>query len=135
VSGDFTARPANLPACFEPLLLEFFDEPKQRGDWCVLGTDSVCELQADTRSGRVRAFDPRGERPTRFVNSTARQLGGCIDAYGRYSIEVQAARDEAAAREIVARLRSTLLAIDPAATADRETWWSLVLEQADQGLL
>jgi SUKH-4 immunity protein len=128
-------RPPNLPARFEPLLLEFFDEPKQPGDWCILGTDSICELQADTSSGRVRAVDPRGELPTRFVNSTAHQLGACIAAYGRYGIEVHAARDEATARDIVARLRTTISDIDPAATADRESWWSLVLEQADQGLL
>ena len=99
------------------------------------GTDSVCELQVDAISGTVRAFDPGGKLPTRFVNSTAKQLGAFIVAYGRYCADARAARDEADTDTIVEGLRRTLVALDPAATADPENWWSLVLEQVNDGLL
>jgi len=127
---------AGLPPRFEPLLLKFHESPRWLDDRsAVLGSDEGSELRVDAGSGRVTSVDPGGELPTRFVNSTIEQLVRCIDAYRDYTIAVARATDDAAARALVEILRQTLADIDPAAVADPEAWWSLVLEQACQGLL
>jgi hypothetical protein len=128
-------RPADLPARFEPLLLEFFEVPKQMDGWCVLGTDGACELRVDRGSGGLTAFDPEGKLPARFVNSCVSQLGAFIAVYGRYVAETPPVDDEAARFESVARLRGTFAELDPAALLDPENWWSVVLEQIEDGLL
>jgi hypothetical protein len=127
---------AKLPPRFEPLLLTFNDSPRWLDDGCaVLGSDDRSELRVDADSGRVTSVDPEGELPTRFLNSTIEQLVRCIDAYRDYGSTVRRAADESAARALVEDLRQTLARIDPAAVADPEAWWALVLEQASAGLL
>jgi hypothetical protein len=113
-----------LPTLFEPLLLEFLDEPRVIDDWWVIGTDGSCELQVDATDGKVRAFDPLHKLPTRFVNSTVNQLGAFIAAYERYCRGGN-----------VSQLRNSLGEIDPAALSHPECWWSVVLEQVEDGLL
>jgi hypothetical protein len=125
----------DLPSRVESLALEFFEEPRIAEGHRVIGTDSVCELRVDADAGIVRAFDPRGEVPTRLVNSSVRQMAAFIAAYQRYGSDVGAARDESEQLDIVGRLRLELTEIDPDAIADPEGWWSVVLEQVDHGLL
>ena len=69
------------------------------------------------------------------MNSTVKQLGPFIVAYERDQADVRVARNEADTGTIVAGLRSTFAALDPAATEDPRSWWSLVLEQVNDGLL
>jgi hypothetical protein len=126
---------AGLPAEYEPLLLKFFDGPLIPGGWRVIGSDYGCDLQVHLESGSVRAFDPQGEIPTRFVNSSLERFAHCIRAYQQYSADVVVATDESAAKEVVARFRQTVTELDPAATSDPENWWSLILEQNEDGLL
>jgi hypothetical protein len=127
---------AKLPPRFEPLLLTFHDAPRWLDDDCaVLGSDERTELRVEADSGRVLSVDPYGEVPTRLVNSTIEQLVRCIDAYRDYASAVLGAPDEPTARGVAAGLSQTLADIDPAAVADPEAWWALIVEQAHQGLL
>ena len=127
---------ARLPRRFEPLLLTFYAAPRWLDSgYAVLGSDERTELRVEADSGRVTSVDPESQLPTRLVNSTVEQLVHCVDAYREYASTVQRATDESAARAVAEDLRRTLATIDPAAIADPEAWWALVVEQACQGLL
>ena len=124
---------ADLPTEYEPLLLTFY-HPTLRvvHEHVVIGTDGGTELHVDIENGHVLSV---GYSTTRFVNSSIEQLARGIAAYVRYADQVAAVDDEAAAHQLVQQLRSELASIDNAAIIDPDSWWSLILEQADHGLL
>ena len=125
-----------LPPEYEPLLLTFYRPPLRvvRGR-AVIGTDGGTELHVVPSKGDVVSVAPHGDSPSRFVNSSVEQLARSVAAYARYAQRVAGVDDEAAARRLVDQLRREIAGIDTAATADPEAWWSLILEQADDGLL
>ena len=124
-----------LPREVGALLLVFADQPVVAGDSYVIGHDSVCDLHVDGNSGAVRAIDPSGELPSRYVSSSTKQLAALVRAYARYQRDVSDTRTEDEARAIVERLESELRVVDPLAVETADTWWSIVLEQASHGLL
>jgi hypothetical protein len=127
---------AALPEHYEPLLLRFFRPPLRLVDAAaVIGSDEEAELRADLDTGRVASVDPEGRHPARFVNSSIDRLAQTIAAYVEYSANVREVDDERAAVRLVRGLRDRISAIDAPAVADAETWWSLILEQAEAGLL
>jgi hypothetical protein len=127
---------ASLPPRFEPLLLTFHAFPHWLDDrQAVLGSDDGTELRVDAETGQVVSIDPSGALPSRFVNSTIKQLVLCIDAHREYVTAVHRATDESPATALVQDLRESLARIDAAAVANAEAWWAVVLEQADDGLL
>jgi hypothetical protein len=101
----------------------------------VIGSDERTDLRVELDTGRVWSIDPRNELPVRFVNSSVDGLAASIGAYTAYASEVTEAEDERAARRLVGELRGRIGSIDAAAIADADTWWSLILEQAEEGLL
>jgi len=101
----------------------------------VIGSDDGAELRVDLETGHVSSVDPDGELPTRLMNSSVGQLARTIAAYVEYSKLARAVSDEAAARRRVQDLRRQIETIDTAAAADSEAWWSVVLEQTEDGLL
>ena len=127
---------ADLPPEYEPLLLTFY-HPALRvvHEHVVIGTDGGTELHVDIESGHVLSVASSGYSTTRFVNSSIEQLAQGIAAYVRYADQVAAVDDEAAAHQLVQELRSEIAGIDNAAIVDPDSWWSLILEQADHGLL
>jgi hypothetical protein len=126
---------AKLPPRYEPLCLSFYREVRSTADGAVvIGSDEGTQLHVDLLSARVGSVDPETGRTRRLVNSTVDQLAAAIGAYDEYVTLVRDANNDNAHR-LVEELRRRLAAIDPAATADPDTWWSLVLEQAEHGLI
>lgn len=129
------AAVARLPERYEPLLLTFHRAPlKVVHGVVVIGTDEGTEFQVDLSDGRVSSVDPAGDLPSRFVSSSVSQLADAIAVYREYAAGVQGARDEEA-RRLVEELRRRLSEVDAAATRDPEAWWSVILEQTEDGLL
>jgi hypothetical protein len=124
---------ARLPSHFEPLLLTFYGERSRLGsDHVVIGDDYGTELRVRFNDGAVISLDPQGELPCRFVNASIEHLAEFIAAYRSYCGLASA---EADIDPLVRQLRERLIAIDPAAFADHENWWAVVLEQSEDGLL
>lgn len=82
------------------------------------------------------ALDPTRTEAATFINS---RICDFVDFLGIY-MSLYASRpklneiNDADARAIVNELRARFSALDPRALDDVGTWWSLVLEQAEQGL-
>lgn len=126
---------AALPTKYEPLCLSFTREFRSTDDGAVVvGSDEGTEIRVDLVSGRVTSADPQTARTTRLVNSSIDQLVASIAAYDEYAGRVRDVDDEDA-KHLVRELRQRLSTIDPAVTADAESWWSLIVEQAHDGLL
>jgi hypothetical protein len=124
-----------LPESYEPLLLAFYRAPLKVIDGAVvIGTDDQTDFRVDLADGRVSSVDPEGDVPPRFVNSSMTQLADALAAYREYAGQVRVV-DEDEATRLVQELRRRLKATDASAAADPEGWWSMILEQAETGLL
>ncbi|WP_160311410.1 SUKH-4 family immunity protein [Rhodopirellula islandica] len=116
------------PDDYEPLLLTFHDARLVDGV-SVIGGDGGGRLELD--GDRIISRDPTGQLPTRFVNSSMRQLQSCIDAHRAYADTVRDDDDGAAS----AVFSDAIFAIDPECFADPENWWAVVVKQTRDGLL
>jgi hypothetical protein len=71
---------------------------------------------------------------TRFVNTTAKQFGECLVVYDRYRRSVVDA-DEKQALLLVEQAREHFMLCDVRALSSPEAYWSVILEQMEQGRL
>jgi hypothetical protein len=130
------AAVTRLPESYEPLLLTFYRAPLEVVEGAVvIGTDDGAELRVDLADGRVSSVDPEGDLPSRFVNSSMDQLADAIAAYRDHAARVCDVIDDDEAIRLVQELRRRLEAMDAGAISDPDGWWSLILEQAEHGLL
>jgi len=125
-----------LPERYEPLLLTFYGvRTRTKGRFVVIGDDEGTEFCIDPSDGSVLSIDFEGRVPTRFVNSSVDLLARFVASYADDARRAGPAQteDEAVAR--VRGLRGRLSNLDARAFETPECWWSLVLEQAEDGLL
>ena len=99
----------------------------------VLGHDGGTFLVL-SRNGSVVSIEPGADRAERFVSSSRRQFSESLamlrDAWG-----VRAELSESDADKRASRLRAEVSALDAAAVDGDDHWWSLILEQLEEGLL
>lgn len=127
---------AGLPDRYEPLLLTFrLADAFQRGEYLIIGDDEGTDLCVQPSDGTVYSVDPAGYLRTRFMNTDVRKLALCIALYERYRAGLEGLESEKEGRAAVAGLRREIATVDPAALEDPESWWSVILEQAEDGLL
>jgi hypothetical protein len=125
-----------LPERYEPLLLTFYGVlTRTKGRFAVIGDDEGTEFCIDPSVGSVLSIDFEGQVPTRFVNSSIGLLARFVQSYADYAGRVGRAQSEEEAAALVRDLRERLSIIDARAFETPECWWSLVLEQAEDGLL
>ncbi|WP_435016439.1 SUKH-4 family immunity protein [Tundrisphaera sp. TA3] len=125
-----------LPEQYEPLLLTFYGvRTRTKGQFAVIGDDEGTEFCIEPSTGSVLSIDFEGQVPTRFVNSSIGQLSRFVDGYADYARRVGLVQSEEEAAAMVRELRERLLLIDAGAFETPECWWTLVLEQAEDGLL
>jgi hypothetical protein len=116
-----------------PLLLHVAEVPRIDHDgFITIGDDYGTELRVRMSDGAVYSIDPEGKLPTRFVNSSIKQLGECVDAFQLY---LQAATIGDDTSELAQTLRSAVARIDEPALNNPQNWWSCIAEQVDDGLL
>ncbi|MER5640727.1 nucleic acid/nucleotide deaminase domain-containing protein [Kitasatospora sp. NPDC002227] len=118
-------EPALLPE-YADLLEEELADPGQRS-WARIGSDRAYDLVVDP-GGEVRALlIGYREEPLKYVNSSAAAFAAgllgldlLLDTLGSEDPQLAAAEFH--------RFEEQLRAADPAAFADRESWWPLVLD-------
>jgi hypothetical protein len=101
----------------------------------IVGTDGRTEFQLDLDTGTVVSVDPASSLPPRFVNSSIQRLAVTLAAYASYAASVRVLESDEGARRLVRATRDQMRALDPPAVDGPETWWSVIMEQADEGLL
>lgn len=108
---------------------------KKAGHYWRIGSDGGSQLCLDDeRNGAVVAVDPTGAIETRFVNSNVESLLESLLAVRKYQADRPGIK-QSEFIEIVNEIRNELSAIDANALADANNWWSLILEQMEDGLL
>ena len=123
---------AELPTRYEPLLLTFH-QPRLIDGAIVFGNDDGTQFVLV--SDAVFSVDSKGRHPRRFVNSSIAALASCVEAHREYCDAVTDASSEAEELSVAELLAVALVRIDSAALADPENWWSVVVEQARDGVL
>jgi hypothetical protein len=115
---DLLAR--RLPSSYEPLLLTFYGrDARQSAEDVIIGDDYGTQLHVRI-DGTVHSVDSEGKRLTRFMNSSVGQLAQFIEVVAGTDRE-----NDDREREMWSRLA----AIDPAAFANEENCWAVILEQ------
>jgi hypothetical protein len=133
---DIDAIKAQLPRSYEPLLLTFYgSESRRTDDLLVIGDDYGTELCLNLTDGCIYSIDPEKKLATRFVNSNVECLGKFLTLYEEREKELRETLNEKDQDQIVRRLREQFVVIDAPALAEPENWWSVILEQKEQGLL
>jgi hypothetical protein len=123
------------------LLLHFYADAEElatytneKGRFLIIGDDYGTKLGLKESTSPVLSIDPDATLPTRFVNSSILTLLACLAVCSeRRPALAQAGNDEAA--KIVAEIRDEIRALDARAVDNLENWWSVVLEQVEQGML
>lgn len=100
----------------------------------ALGNDYGTTIGIRAKTDETWSFDEEGELPLRFINSRIQQFVAFLALYKLKQPDLQKAGDEEAT-EIVNELRSQFAALDGRAVEDAENWWSVILEQTQDGFL
>ena len=128
-----SSPPAAMPPFFWPLTEGELPPGRPSPDVEILGHDGGTFLVVSA-DGSVVSVAPGGDGAQRFVNSSTRQFTDSL-AVLRDAWRVRAELSESDADAQASHLRAAITAIDAAAVDHHDHWWSLVLEQLDQGLL
>jgi hypothetical protein len=125
----------------DDLPFPFFKRPQDFYLWCfdgrqylVLAEERDQKLSLDLATGEIFIIDARRELPKRFVNSNVKSLIMFLKYYSETKDRAQK-RSQKTVDRIISQLRRTLSHEDPAALGDDESWWSVILEQTEQGLM
>jgi hypothetical protein len=112
--------------------LTIYSEGQDR--FLVIGDDYGTRLGMKEHTGEIEAIDINGTLPTRFVNSSILTLLAFLEIYSKKQPELAQASDEEASK-IAERMRDEMHSLDAKALDDPESWWSVILEQTEQGLM
>jgi hypothetical protein len=110
--------------------------PKPEGD-VIAREDQMGSLEGEFyigAGGCVLYRHPSDKRQWRHVNRNIEGFHRSAEAFNRYCEEVVKVSGEAAQRRVVDWLRTELSQIEPP-LAVGESFWKLILEQAEMGLL
>ena len=125
-----------LPDKYEPLLLSFRVADDHRYGRCIaIGDDYGTTLYCDPEDGHVISVDDQGRLPSRFVNSGITQLAQCVAEYEKLRKPREQAVSDEAHSELAQTLRLRLRGVDERALEQSEHWWSVILQQVDEGSL
>jgi hypothetical protein len=113
-------------------VLEVYEDGQKQ--FLLIGNDSGTELGIKEHTGEILSIDLDETLPTRFVNSSILTLLAFLETYSKEQPRLIQASDKKIA-EIVARIKDEWQTLDPKSLADPENWWSVILEQTEQGLL
>jgi hypothetical protein len=107
---------------------------KSHGELYKVGWDLGNDIAVGSDSTGVWAIDPDGE-PDLFINSTLTHLVIFLHAAGKARCD-NSWENWADDGPAIANLRERLTEVDaPALPPDLNTWWSLVFEQMEEGLV
>ena len=94
--------------------------------------DIICIKE---KTDEVFVITDNEEVPIRFINSNISNILIFFQIYFLKRPELRAISTEEEALEIVNNLKNIYSQIDPKALYNVESWWSIILEQTEQGLM
>lgn len=103
-------------------------------DDCIsIGSDNGTEICIDPNN-EIVSVDVYGVYPKRFVNSSLESLFECVAIYLIYNDRLMSADDDEIG-VLIGEIRQKFSHVDEKALADEENWWSVILEQVEDGLV
>jgi hypothetical protein len=103
-------------------------------DYLVLADQRGQKLALQLPSGEIYIIDSRNELPTRFVNSNVAALVCCLALYAEAQASFLASQT-ADTGQIASQLRRRISEEDARALDNEEHWWSVILDETEQGLI
>lgn len=102
-------------------------------DDCIsIGSDNGTEICIDPNN-EIVSVDAYGVYPKRFVNSSLESLFECVAIYLIYNDRLMSAEDDEISI-LIGEIRQKFNRVDERALDDEENWWSVILEQVEDGL-
>ena len=102
-------------------------------NYVVIGDDYGTKLCISEKTNAVVSIDVESIS-IRFINSNIKSFLNFLQIYFTRRLELSNADDEEAI-EIVKSIRDNFNMLDSSALNDEDNWWSVILEQTEQGLL
>lgn len=102
----------------------------------VIGTDGymqICLSEKDA-SGEVIAYDIRNDIPQRFINESIENFVGFLALYAE-ACDKFAGLQDAEMKSKATEFRITLSKLEPRALESDKTWWFLITQQLEEGML
>ncbi|WPC42644.1 SUKH-4 family immunity protein [Clostridium sp. JS66] len=109
-------------------------EIKENDKFITIGDDFGTQIGIHQNTNEIISFDSTNELPQRFINTNIKSLLQFLMIYIDNQLRLADAADEEAV-EIVNRVREEYTKIDEHALADDENWWSVILEQTEEGFM
>jgi hypothetical protein len=147
--GEYALSPMNKSILFEvglPIVDDLVTFYKESGiKECYYGQDRFLiigddygtqigvSLNADTKN-EIYSFDVGNELPKRFINSDISKLLQLLLKYKKFKSSIVDCSDEEVAL-VISKLKVEFIKIDNKALADEENWWSVLLEQHEEGIM
>lgn len=141
-------RKTNLPEKEKKMLCEdglpdvalhFFHFNIQRdelvivNDNCIsIGSDNGTEICINSNN-EIVSVDTYGVYPQRFVNSSLEQFFECVAIYLIYSDRLMSVDDDEIG-VLVGEIKQKFIHVDERTLNDEDNWWSVILEQVEDGL-
>lgn len=103
-------------------------------NYVVIGDDYGTKLCISEKTNAVVSIDVEESMSIRFVNSNIESFLNFLQIYFTRRPELSTADDDEAI-EIVKLIRDNFNMLDSSALNNEDNWWSVILEQTEQGLL
>lgn len=125
-----------------PFYLHFYDKPKikldDQGDrYLIIGDNEGNELGIHLRTSRLYYIDSCFDRGKRFINVDISKFLMFLKIYLNYQPQMISAMEmdnEERLLGIVEKIKQQFHQVDGKALVDEETYWSVILEQVEDGL-
>lgn len=103
-------------------------------DYIAIGDDYGTKICINGKSNEVVSIDIEEYMNIRFINSSIENFIDFLQIYFTKRPELAHADDEKAV-EITSLIKDEFNRLDPRALDYEENWWTIILEQTEQGLL
>ncbi len=124
-----------------PLLIQFYQderlfEPLTYMDetYLILGDDYGTKISLKAGIEDIWSIDPTKQLPARFINKNIKCFLEFLNIYYSHQEEIKAASDMEVTN-IVRKIQSEFNKTDTHSLNNLDNWWSIILEQAEDGLL
>ena len=98
----------------------------------IIGNDLGTNICINNKD-EIVAIDQEGEYPIRFINKNLEALLEFIVTYLSYEDIMNDADDDI--NQTIQEIREKFDMIDAQALSSEDNWWSIILEQAETGLM
>jgi SUKH-4 immunity protein len=112
-----------------------FPQLPGRNQYRVIGHDDVVPICIDlSAGGRLVAVESDVGGGVRYINSDVEHFAECLVYYQQYRIAARTT-DESEIQDVIDSTAEKMKGADPTAFVDPNSYWPVVVEQMNQGLL